>query len=191
LTSCRLPALATARLILRPATEADQDVLWLLLTDRQVRRYLCDNRILSRGEVEAILADSMAQWPAGMGLWLLRGHDENVVGCIGLYPVSADILAHAPHLAGEIEPMIALVPDCWGLGLAAEALAAAVAYAFDSLGLERLVAVVDEPNERSHRLMRRVGFTPTGTTATGPCYPLRTWRMARSDFRALPVPLQQ
>jgi RimJ/RimL family protein N-acetyltransferase len=126
-----------------------------------------------------------------MGLWLLCGHEENVVGCVGLYPVSADIVAHAPQLAGEIEPTIALAPEYWGLGLAAEALAAAVAYAFDSLGLERLVAVVDEPNERSHRLMRRVGFTPTGTTATGPCYPLRTWRMAPSAFQAARMRQQQ
>jgi RimJ/RimL family protein N-acetyltransferase len=51
--------------------------------------------------------------------------------------------------------------------------------------------VVDEPNERSHRLMLRIGFTPTGTTATGPCYPLRTWRLARSSFQAPRAPQQQ
>jgi RimJ/RimL family protein N-acetyltransferase len=60
----------------------------------------------------------------------------------------------------------------------------AAAYAFDTFGLERLAAVVDEPNARSHRLMLRIGFTPTGITATGPCYPLRTYRLARSAFRA-------
>jgi [ribosomal protein S5]-alanine N-acetyltransferase len=191
LTTSGLPTLATPRLTLRPATDADQNELWRLLTDRQVRRYLCDDRILTQAELREMLAESMAQWPAGMGLWLLWGYEENVVGCVGLHPVSPDIMVHAPHLAGEIEPSIALAPEHWGRGFAAEALAAAAAYAFDTLGLGHLVAVVDEPNERSHRLMLRVGFTPTGTTATGPCYPLRTWRLVRSALLAPSAQQQQ
>jgi ribosomal-protein-alanine N-acetyltransferase len=175
-----LPILATPRLALCPATEADLDALWRLLTDPQVRRYLCDDRVLARAEVQTMLAESMAQWPAGMGLWLLRCREGEIVGCGGLHPVSSEIVSHAPNLAGEIEPTIALAPEHWGRGLAAEGLTAVVAYAFETLGLEYLVAVVDEPNERSHRLMLRVGFTPTGTTTTGPCHPLRTWRLARS-----------
>jgi [ribosomal protein S5]-alanine N-acetyltransferase len=179
-----LPSLTTARLTLRAASQGDLDALWRLLTDPQVRRYLCDDRILTRAEVQTLLAEDLARRSAGMGLWLLRGHAEDPVGCVGLQPVSADILAHAPDLAGEVEPIVALAPEHWGRGLAAEALAAAAAYAFDTFGLERLAAVVDEPNARSHRLMLRIGFTPTGITATGPCYPLRTYRLARSAFRA-------
>jgi [ribosomal protein S5]-alanine N-acetyltransferase len=178
-----LPILATPRLALCPATEADLDALWRLLTDPQVRRYLCDDRVLARAEVQAMLAEDIELEAAGLGLWLLRDRAEQFVGCVGLHPVSSEIVAHAPDLAGEIEPTIALAPDHWGRGLAAEGLTAVVTYAFKTLGLERLVAVVDEPNTRSHPLMLRVGFTPTGTTATGPCYPLRTWRLARSAFQ--------
>jgi [ribosomal protein S5]-alanine N-acetyltransferase len=179
-----LPSLATARLALCPATDADLDALWRLLTDPQVRRYLCDDRVLVRAEVQAILAESIAQWPAGMGLWLLRLHEEESIGCVGLHPVSPGVVAHASDLAGEIEPTIALTPEHWGYGYATEALAAVVAYGLDSLGLEHLVAVADVPNTRSHRLMLRVGFTPAGITATGPCYRLRTYRLARSAFAA-------
>ena len=183
-----LPTLATPRLTLRPAIDVDLDALWRLLTDPQVRRYLCDDRILTRAEVQKILAEDVAHESAGMGLWLLRGRAENLIGCIGLHPVSPEIVTHAPDLAGEIERTIALAPGHWGRGLAAEALAAAVAYAFDTLGLERLVAVVDEPNERSHRLMLRVGFTPTSATATGPCYPLRIYGLDRAAFGRPRVP---
>jgi RimJ/RimL family protein N-acetyltransferase len=175
-----LPILATARLALCPATEADLEALWGLLTHPQVRRYLCDDRVLPRAEAQAMLAEDIELGAAGLGLWLLRDREERFVGCVGLHPVSSEIVAHAPDLAGKIEPTIALAPDQWGRGLAAEGLAVVVAYAFDSLRLERLVAVVDEPNARSHRLMLRVGFIPTGTTATGPCYPLRIYRLVRS-----------
>jgi [ribosomal protein S5]-alanine N-acetyltransferase len=178
-----LPSLATPRLALCPATDADLDALWRLLTEPEVRRYLCDDQVLSRADVQAMLAESIAQWPAGMGFWILRDRAAKLLGCIGLHPVTAGIVAHAPDLAGEIEPTIALAPDHWGRGYATEALAAVIAHAF-ALGLEHLVAVVDEPNTRSHRLMLRVGFTPAGTTATGPCYPLRTYRLARSAFDA-------
>jgi ribosomal-protein-alanine N-acetyltransferase len=177
-----LPTLTTPRLVLRAATDIDLDALWHLLTDPEVRRYLCDNKVLSRAEVQEMLAMSSAQWPAGMGFWILRDRGEKLLGCVGLHPVTAGIVAHAPDLAGEVEPTIALAPDHWGQGYAAEALAAVIAHAFATLGLEHLVAVVDEPNTRSHRLMMRVGFAPTGTTTTGPCYPLGTYRLARSDF---------
>jgi RimJ/RimL family protein N-acetyltransferase len=183
-----LPSLATPRLLLCPATEADLDALWRLLTDPQVRRYLCDDRVLTRAEVQAILAEGIAQWPAGMGLWLLRLHEGEMVGCLGLHPVSHGIVAHAPDLAGEIEPTIALAPEHWGRGSATEALAAALAHAFVTLARGDLVAVVDQPNTRSHRLMTRVGFTPDSMAATGPRYPLRTYRLARSAFDAARVP---
>jgi ribosomal-protein-alanine N-acetyltransferase len=179
-----LPDLTTPRLTLRAATGADLDSLWRLLTDRQVRRYLCDDRILARSQVEELLAESMAHWPAGMGLWLLYDQDDQHLGCVGLHPVTRGIVDHAPPLEGEIEPTIALAPDRWGNGYATEALVAAVAYGFETLALERLVAVVDAPNQASHRLMVRVGFTLTGTTATGPCYPLRTYRLTRAGFAA-------
>jgi ribosomal-protein-alanine N-acetyltransferase len=174
-----LPVLTTPHLTLQSVGPADLDALWRLLTDPQVRRYLCDDRILSRAEVQAMLTESMAQAAAGMGFWMLRDHGGKLSGCIGLHPVSREIVSHAPYLDGEVEPTIALAPDCWGRGLATEALAAVVAYAFESLGLERLVAVADEPNHASQRLMGRVGFTPTGITS-GPCYPLRTYRLTRS-----------
>ena len=179
-----LPNLTTPRLTLRAATGADLDALWRLLTDRQVRRYLCDDRVLERSEVEELLAESMTHWLAGMGLWLLYDHEDQHLGLVGLHPVSGGIVDHAPGLEGEIEPTIALTPACWGRGYATEALLAAVSYAFETLALERLVAVVDEPNRASQRLMVRVGFTTTGTTATGPCYPLRTYRLTRASFAA-------
>lgn len=177
-----LPVLTTPRLLLRSATDADLDRLWQLLLDPQVRRYLCDDRELTRPEVAQMLAYSRSQWPAGMGMWLLC-HGGQPVGCVGLHPVSALIAGHVPPIAGEIEPTIALAPDHWGQGLAHEALVAAIAHGLDTLGLEHLVAVVDEPNQASHRLMARVGFVATGS-APGPRYRLCTYRLARSAFAA-------
>jgi RimJ/RimL family protein N-acetyltransferase len=184
-----LLVLTTQHLTLQGACHADLDALWRLLTDPQVRRYLCDDQILTRAQVEEMLSASIAQSP--MGFWTLRDPEQTFLGCVGLHRVTPGIVDHAPDLAGEVEPTIALAPDRWGRGYATEALVAAIAYGFETLGLEQLVAVVDEPNYASQRLMRRVGFTPTGTTTTGPCYPLCTYRLTRSAFNAAGGPLRR
>jgi ribosomal-protein-alanine N-acetyltransferase len=178
-----LPTLTTPRLLLTAATIADLDDLWRVLQAPDVRRYLCDDAEPTREQVAALLDDGIAGWPAGLGLWVIRGNDAARLGYLGLHPVSPAALAAAPHLAGEIEPTIALAPDRWGHGFATEALATALAYAFASLGRPRVVALVDEPNAASHLLMARLGFVPTGTVA-GPRHPLRSHRLTPASFAA-------
>ena len=47
-------------------------------------------------------------------------------------------------------------------------------HGFEVLKLDRILAGVDLPNDRSHRLMARLGFTPTGETG-GPKHRARTY----------------
>ena len=49
-----------------------------------------------------------------------------------------------------------------GKGLASEAVRAVVDFAFKTLGLHRLMANYQPTNERSGRLLRRLGFVPEG-----------------------------
>lgn len=176
----KLPVLTTARLRLVAATAADTDALCALLWQPEVRRYLCDDIMFSREEIAARLAASVANWPAGLGHWSIRDGNDAYVGFIELQPVSADIVAATPHLAGEIEPMIAVAPSAWGSGYANEALGAAIGHAFGTIGLVRLVALVDEPNASSHRLMARAGFVAAGHCA-GANFPLRIYRLERQE----------
>jgi ribosomal-protein-alanine N-acetyltransferase len=178
-----LPVLTTARLRLVPATAADTDALCALLWQPEVRRYLCDDVVFPREQVAGSLQSSVAHWPAGLGHWSIRNGQGKYVGFVELKPVSADIVAAAPHLAGEIEPMIAIAPPAWRSGYAAEALGAAIDHAFSTVGLARLAALVDEPNASSHRLMARAGFVAAGHCA-GARFPLRIYRLTRSSSAA-------
>jgi ribosomal-protein-alanine N-acetyltransferase len=56
----------------------------------------------------------------------------------------------------------ALAEDKQGLGLMSKAVAAATAYAFEDLGLHRVKAAYLPSNERSGRLLRRLGFVIEG-----------------------------
>ena len=169
-----LPALRTARLDLTPVRRADVDALHALWTRPEVRRFLWDDREIARAEAAAVVEDCLRLAPDGLGLWTLRGRaDGELVGCAGLLPVAAAAESD-PRLAGLVEPVVALRPEAWGRGLAAEALAALQRHAVDALGLARLAGATDVPNAASDRMLRRAGFRALGE-CDGPRWPLRTY----------------
>jgi RimJ/RimL family protein N-acetyltransferase len=175
------PDLTTARLRLVPVQSSDVDALWALWTYPDVRRYLWDDREISREQAAATVEECGAFAARGLGLWLLiaPAHESSrhpmsaPIGCAGLLPVgtAAD---HEPRLAGLIEPLVALTPRAWGRGYAQEGLGALLEYAATSLGLVRLAAVTDVPNVASDRMLRRAGFTVL-SEVPGPKYRLRTY----------------
>ena len=181
------PTLSTARLALRPVTLDDVDPLWALWTDPAVRKYLWDDRAISREEAATTLAECCALGPQGLGLWLVQlTHpapftalaDGPLLGCAGLLPVGT-AAEYDARLAGLIEPLVALAPSAWGQGYAVEALSVLLHHAASALGLERLAGVTDVPNVASDRMLRRAGFKVLGEVP-GPRYRLRTylWRAA-------------
>ena len=52
-----------------------------------------------------------------------------------------------------------LFPACWRQGLATEAFREVLRYAFEDLGLDRVYAGADPPNEASFGVMERLGMT--------------------------------
>lgn len=173
------PALSTGRLILRPVTAGDLGALWRLWTEPQVRRFLWDDAEIPRERASETLAHALGLAPRGLGLWMLHDRSDGLamVGCAGLLPVGI-AATFDRRLAGHIEPMVALTPSSWSRGLATEALMALLDHAFGPLGLDALVAVVDVPNDASHRLVTRLGFEVIGESG-GPYYRMRTYRLAR------------
>ena len=77
--------------------------------------------------------------------------------------------------------MIVIGERCWGKGLDFEAARVALRHSFEVLKLPRLLASVDLPNERSHRLMKRLGFAVQGESE-GPQHRTRTYAIVRADL---------
>ena len=48
----------------------------------------------------------------------------------------------------------------WGRGLATEAARASVAYGFETLGLERIISIIQPENRGSRRVAEKAGLTP-------------------------------
>jgi RimJ/RimL family protein N-acetyltransferase len=130
-----------------------------------------------------ILDEIVPSGSQGLGLWLARERgSDRAIGVVGLRHAHA---AHDPALAGTVEVLMAFDPAVWGRGYATEALGAVLDYAFGTLGLTQLVAVVDVPNEASHRVITRLGFMPTGEHQ-GPVYRARTYALAARDHATPP-----
>lgn len=147
----RLAAIDTARVSMRPYAETDLDALHRVWTDADVRRYLWDDRIISREAAEEAMRASMASTAEhGFGHWALRRRDEpTLIGFCGLKSTDEP---------GEVELMYGLLPAHWGAGLITEAAAAWLHAGFRHLGLPRIWALTDTPNERSAAVMRRLGM---------------------------------
>lgn len=107
----------------------------------------------TRRDVRASLVDKRGHWERhGFGLWLLRDRSTGeMVGRGGLQYTDA-IGGYA------VEAAWAVVPERWGHGLGTELARASVRVAFDSLGLEEVIAITLPTNIASRRVMEKAGF---------------------------------
>jgi len=146
-----LPAIATGRLILRPFGAGDVDALHAIWADPDVRRYLWDDVAIPRDRaVEEVRAAMDTAALHGIGYWTLR---ETPAG-----PLIGDCGFRFFGSTADIELMCGLLRPFWGRGLAAEAVRAALQYLWQSTAFPRVHGQADLPNERSVRLMERLGM---------------------------------
>jgi RimJ/RimL family protein N-acetyltransferase len=86
--------------------------------------------------------------------WVVADKADIAIGTCTLFHFDAR------HRHAEVG--YALRSGLWGKGLAREAVALALGWAFDTLGLHRVEASIDPRNAASRRLLERLGFTSEG-----------------------------
>ena len=145
-----IPTLETERLILREFKEADLDAYAAMLADRQVMRFIGTGQTKSRAETWMDLAMKLGHWQLrGHGLWAIdRREDKAFVGRVGCI---------RPEGWPGIELGWTLAREHWGHGYATEGAKAARDWAFEQLGLERLISLIARANVASVRVAERVG----------------------------------
>jgi RimJ/RimL family protein N-acetyltransferase len=153
-----------SKVVLRPIEPSDADTLHAIFTEPGVRQYLFDDTLLTREETQKHVDAALMH-----DAWVVM-LDGSTVGFASLRPAGQDR-----------ELLIAISKRCWGRGVAFDAARTALRHGFEVLKLDRILAGVDLPNERSHRLMARLGFTPTGET-DGPKYRARTYEVSAAAW---------
>lgn len=137
--------LVTDRLRLRAFGESDKPAIVRLLTDPEVRRYL--GGPAGSDQVDGLRSAVVgARWGAFCIAELATGE---VVGTCSF-----------GRNRGEQELSYQVLPEYWAKGLAGEAIAAALDWIWAATDDDAVIAVTQTANERSLKLLDRLGFTP-------------------------------
>ena len=147
--------LTTERLRLRPPTIDDFGSWHAISLDAEQAWYGAPRS--SEDQIQANLEKHIEhQDRHGFTLWAVELRDRaEIIGAAGL-----------KHLADgpEIEVGYRFLKDHWGRGYATEAAAASIAFGFEELGLDRIVAVALPENTASRRVLEKCGLTEMGLT---------------------------
>ena len=146
--------LRTERLILREWRDADFDAWAAMNADPRVMEHF--PKLLDRAASDAIgirARESMAQ----------RGFGILAVEIPGVTAFAGSVGLSVPRFEAHFTPCVEigwrLARAHWGLGYAPEAARAALAQAFGPLGLREVVSFTAAGNEKSRRVMAKLGMT--------------------------------
>ena len=160
-----MQVLVTERLVLRHLVEGDEAFLVDLLNQPSFLRYIGDKKVRDEADAARYLREGpQASYDRhGFGLYLVEERTTGTpLGICGL--VRREGLDH-PDLG------YAFLPEAEGKGYALEAARGTLDHARD-LGIPRLLAVITPDNERSRRLLERLGFLREGMVSLVPGEPL-------------------
>ncbi len=153
MTEAAIVILETERLVLRQFCRSD---------DRAMNRVFGDPEVMRYGDgvqTEAWVRDWLRQcvetdYPQrGFGPWaVVEKQGQETIGYCGLFDF--------PDVGGqpEIEIGYRLVRAFWGQGYATEAVLAVRDYGFETLGMSRLIAMIDPHNTASIRVAEKAGM---------------------------------
>ncbi len=148
----RQQMLETERLTIRRYTPEDLEELIEMRSDPDVYRYLGGRERQNPVEITKRLdfyLDCYEKLGFGMCAMIWKETGENIGGS-GLQPLED---------TGEIEVGYSLKKSFWRMGIGYECAHAWLKHGFENAGLERIVAVADEANVGSWRIMEKCGMT--------------------------------
>lgn len=171
--------LFTARLALRPWSEADAPGALEIYGDPQVARWL--SPVLRPVADEPAMRRLLRAWrPAGpalepVGHWaVVRAADGVLLGGLAIRDLAT--------VDGDLEIAWQLARHAWGQGYAAEAGHALTVWALEHSGVDELFALVRPANTRGHATARRIGMEWVGETEKYHRLRLQVYRARLADL---------
>ncbi len=151
------PTLHTARLLLRPFTEADTDAIFALQSDPIVLRYWDSPPWKERAQAARFItvSNQMEQEGSGARLAIQRTSDGLFIGMCNLFNWN--------QTYRSVKLGYCLDIPAWGQGFATEASHALLNWGFATLNINRVQAETDTRNTASNRVLEKLGFVHEGT----------------------------
>ena len=145
--------LTTERLFLRHFHILDGEAMLHVFGDAEVMRF--GDGVQTREWVEDWLRTCLERYHQTWGFGpyaVVERSSQAVIGYCGLF--------YFPDVGGqpEIEIGYRLARSVWGQGYATEAACAVRDFAFNTLGIKRLIAMIDPSNRASVRVAEKIGM---------------------------------
>ena len=156
-----IPELTTPRLTLRRMMVVDYEDMYEYACRQDVTKYLTWRPHPDREYTREYLQYLGNRYAAGMFYdWaVIYEPDCKMVGTCGFTSFNCS--------SDSAEVGYVLNPEYWGKGIATEALTRVLEFGFEELGLHRIEAKFIQENERSRRVMEKVGMTFEGVMREG------------------------
>lgn len=137
---------------LQPLQAEDLEIFHETNIAPSVRRYLWDDEVITEDTALKIIEQSLEFFKTeGRGLWkILRLPDHIYTGYAGLW--------HFFEKQALPQLIYALLPTNQSKGYATSAAQLIIDHAFTNLNYPELCAAVDAPNQKSHAVLKRLGF---------------------------------
>jgi len=147
------PLRLTERLFLRHFHIRDAEAIYRIFGDPEVMRF--GNGVQTKEWVDAWLLTCLERYHQTWGFGpyaVVEKHNQEVIGYCGLF--------YFPNINGrpEVEIGYRLERAAWGQGYATEAALAVRDFAFDTLGMKRLIAIIDPSNTASVHVAEKIGM---------------------------------
>jgi len=148
--------LTTERLFLRHFHILDAEPMLRIFGDPEVMRF--GDGVQTREWVDSWLKSCLERYYLKWGFGpyaVVEKSAQHVIGYCGLF--------YFPDVAGqpEVEIGFRLARSTWGQGYATEAAKAVRDFAFMTLGMKRLIAIIDPSNLASMRVAEKIGLRYT------------------------------
>jgi RimJ/RimL family protein N-acetyltransferase len=152
-----MPILLTSRLLLERLDETDRDSWRLMCQDPQVMRHVGSGGPWTIEEADDVFDNALAHWHEhGFG-W--RSIFDRATG-VWVGSVVVNHVGYQASTVAEAEVSIGwwIARLAWGRGLATEAASAGRDESFATLGIERLLALIQPTNLGSVRVAQKIGM---------------------------------
>lgn len=154
-------ALATDRLTLRRVTIDDAEFMLQLLNEPSFIQNIGDKNVRTLGDARAYIESGplVSYKKSGFGLLVVEVNSAGrPAGVCGL--LKRDTLE-------DVDIGYAFLPEFWSKGYALESATAVMSHAFSSLGMRRILAITNPENQRSIRVLEKLGFQYQRTIRIG------------------------
>jgi ribosomal-protein-alanine N-acetyltransferase len=151
------PRLETPRLILREMTLGDLEFYFHHFNLQQIAEGTCfpgpTTLEAAKEELERYCINPFHEH-RGIRWGIVLKEEGDLIGTLGFYDWN--------KAERKAEIGYDLKPTYWGVGIMTEALHTVLHFCFETMGINRVQAIIPVENHRSKKLVRRLGFTQEG-----------------------------